>query len=399
MKSFFKNPCNIYFSFWCLYLLQGSLYPNGSLLSQILIFIILLISIKHTYVLLHNNDNPMYLKGLTLLISLFTIYGVALFFTDGLTVHSVGGRIVPSKNYLQHLLTSLLPIYSCYYYAKKGHLNQQMLSVWFFIFFVVAISDYYEMQTQLLKDLSERDSDLEETTNNAGYVMLSLIPCVLIFDKKPILQYIGMGICITLVIASVKRGAIIISALALVMFIWHKLKTTNGYKKILVVLAVSLGLFMLAHYIQDLLLNSEYFNKIIDKTLEGNSSHRDEIFSFFIGNFMYKADWLQMFFGYGADGTFKLNNTFAHNDWLEILTNQGLIGLFIFFFYWFSFAFSTRHLNLSKESKFTLNLIIVMFFVKTFFSMSIGDMSIYTNSMIGFALNNGLKNKTVDNYI
>ena len=128
--------------------------------------------------------------------------------------------------------------------------------------------------------------------------------------------------------------------------------------------------------------------------MNGDASQRGVLHPFFWENFLYRANAVQMLFGYGANGTIKLTFNYAHNDWLEILTNQGLFGVIIFFYYWFAFFYSANFRNLSRESRFTLNLIIIMYFIKTFFSMSIGNMTIYTNCMIGLTLNDGLKGLT-----
>lgn len=395
MKNFFKNPCNIYFFFWCLYLLQGTLYPKGAVFAQILLFIILLTSLKHLFqiIILYKNDNLIYLKALNILVLMYTIYGIALFVTDGKMVYG-DNIIVPSKNYLQSYLSSLLPIYSFYYYAKNEYLNIKLIQRWFFVFVGVAIADYYELQAEELRVLMEEGSEREEITNNAGYALLSLIPCLLVFDKKPILQYIGLGTCFIFIIMGMKRGAILIAAIALVIFVWYKLQSTSRNKKILVIIAVGLGLYFLVIFIQDLFLNSEYFQYRYEKTMNGDASQRGVLHPFFWDNFLYRANAVQMLFGYGANGTIKLTFNYAHNDWLEILTNQGLFGVIIFFYYWFAFFYSANFRNLSRESRFTLNLIIIMYFIKTFFSMSIGNMTIYTNCMIGLTLNDGLKGLT-----
>ena len=50
-------------------------------------------------------------------------------------------------------------------------------------------------------------------------------------------------------------------------------------------------------------------------------------------------------------------SNFAHNDWLEILTNQGLVGVVIYGFYWVCFMLTCRSRYITGSNKFCLYLI------------------------------------------
>ena len=79
--AFFKKPnrCDLYLASWSLYYLQGTLYPESSFLSKILFLMNMLVAIYYViYVNLHYKKKP-FLKGLNILLVLFTIY---VFTTD-----------------------------------------------------------------------------------------------------------------------------------------------------------------------------------------------------------------------------------------------------------------------------------------------------------------------------
>ena len=96
--------------------------------------------------------------------------------------------------------------------------------------------------------------------------------------------------------------------------------------------------------------------------------------------------------------TLKYGNIYAHNDWLEILFCQGAVGLLIFIKFWRGLFMSARSTLIAEPSRFCLFLLFCIFFLKTFFSMSIVGIPIYSTTMMGFALANGFSdNKNVIN--
>ena len=396
LRNFLKNPCNLYFLLWVTYSLQGVVYARGSVISQCFLLLIMLVSLKEVLSFVYNRDSFGYFQSLNLLVAMFTIYGLILFLTDGLIVHGVGGRRVQSFNYLKVAYMSLLPIYVVYIYSRKGFLTLPLLQYWMFVFLLVGIIDYNNAQEEALKKLMLAGSSKTEITNNAGYVLLSLIPGMMVYNKKPLLFYLGMAICVAFVLMGMKRGAILICAVSLLLIVWYKLRTAKGVYKITVFFAICVSFVILYNFVEHLLENSDYFNARIEATMEGNSSHRDDLYMTFINAFTTKASFLQMIFGRGACGTIKYSYNYAHNDWLEILTNQGVMGIFIFMYYWYSFYREIKSSKYSEESSFCLFLLFCMFGLKTMFSMSICSMPIYTTTMLGFCLANGFETKQYD---
>lgn len=384
LKTFFRNPCNIYFSLFCLYLMQGTLYASGSIVSQVLLGVILLMSLKPFWTVLQSNDKSDYFKGLSALVVMYVVYGVFLMVTDGSVTQGIY-KHPRTMSYIKGYMLSLLPIYACYDYAKKGYLNAQMLRWWVIVFVIVATAGYYrEQQNRLIKLIMG-----EEVTNNFGYTFLSLIPVMLIFTRNPLLRYIGVGYCSVFVIMAMKRGAILILVLTLILFILKELRTSKGRTKFWVVVLVVLSVVFLVAFVQNMLESSDYFNHRIEQTVDGNSSGRDELYSTFVDAYFNNANISQILIGRGANGTLKVATNYAHNDWLETLTNQGALGFIIFFIYWMLFWKTSRNRCLSEKSRFALLLIFIIFGAKTMFSMSIGDMTIYVSSIFGYALADG----------
>ena len=377
IKSFFSNPCNVYFSIWCLYLLQGTLYPSASILSRLLVIIIIIISAKHAVEVGSSRKKPIYFVGLGLLVLMYFVYGTIYMVSKGQFLYL----------YLKNYMMSLLPIFSCFLYAKKGFLNKKMLQRWVVFFVVVAIAEYYRLQREMVEAMIINPD--EDFTNNMGYVLLSLIPCMVVYDEKPWMQYIGLGICTFFVLMGMKRGAILIGVVALVMFIWYKMKNSKGIQKLFVILIVAVSMFYLSYLVQDLLENSDYFYERVSQTKEGDTSNRDIIYKSLLNSYRHDSSTTQKLFGRGANGTISLRGHYAHQDWLETLINQGLLGVVFFMIYWYLFYKTSRNNRYSKQSRFVLFLIFVLFGLKTMFSMSIGDMTIYVSAILGYSLADG----------
>ena len=399
MKTISKfTSCDVYILLWLLYFLQGVLYPSGSIISQGLLAIILIWSILN-YIQLYTEDytKPVYFKGFNALVLIFTVYGLLLLIM-GNELYITEGAIQKVRNfgYLKGIYSSFLPIFSFYLFAQKGRLTESSLKRWFYIFMIVGVFQFVRAQREALLAAMMQRRTPEGITNNSGYIFVSLIPGLLLLRKKPIIQYIGLAVCMFFILTSMKRGAIIVGALMVLLFFSYQLRFSSGKKKFGVSLLVILICIVAYFGVDYLLNNNDYFYSRIQATLEGNSSHRGEMYSSLWHTFVYDSSLFQMLFGRGAWGTLTVSFNFAHNDWLEILTNQGLLGIFVFIYYWICFLKSCKGKYLPSESRICLYMILLMCFTKTIFSMSYSDMSIYSTSVLGLCLAGGIGKSSTD---
>ena len=399
MNKFLRNPCNLYFLLWCLNNLNGFLYPEGTILNKLFLLLILLISLKEFihYFQYERVSECRFFRGLNLLLLMYTVYGLLVFVTDGMTVYSKLRDPYSSISFIQGAWIIILPIYVCYLYTKRGYLTLELLQRWMVVFLLVGVSQYYTIQRQMLQSLIAQGINKSDINNGAGYILLSLIPGMLVFKKK-LISYLGIGICVVFIIMSMKRGAIIIASLSLLLIIGRDLKKSKGKNKLIVFFLVILGLTCLLQFVNHMLETSDYFNARIEATLEGDSSNRDIIYKEIWNDFLYDSDPLQWLFGRGAMSTLKYFNIYAHNDWLEIIFCHGIIGIVIFINYWKRLFDTFKSRTLCEPSRFCLLLIFCIYLTKSFFSMSIIGMPIYSTAMLGFALADGFEQCAAHNY-
>lgn len=383
------NKATAYIFAWSLYWTQGMLLPVGSIVSQLLVVVLLIISIYYVYVANTRYKLPVFFVGLNVLLAMFTVYGIFLI---------LGGEQagpLSSFDYLKKIYLSLLPIYSFYVFSKEKMLTEGMMCwIIIFLFGVVTIMFFQDYQRQILEAML-RDSSAEEFTNNIGYYFLALIPTCVYLYKKPLLQYVALGYCVVFMIMGMKRGALFIGMICLVWFIWNNLNKANLKMKLGVV-ALSMVLCVFGYmFIQYQMENSLYFQKRIEETIEGNSSGRDNLYMFFADYFWNKTSPPQFLFGSGAKATIKISHHYAHNDWLEIAINQGVFGIVIYLFYWICFARTVVFGKYAYHERLSLQLLFVIFFFETFFSMSYGSMPINAAFVLGYSVAQEKKNEQV----
>lgn len=385
------NKSTAYIFAWGLYWTQGAILPVGSIITQLLVVVLLLISLYHVFVANTQYKLPVFFVGLNILLGMFTIYGVFLILS--------GEQAGPfsSFNYLKEIYISLLPIYAFYVFSKEKIFTKGMI-IWIVIFFfvVVTIMFFHDYQRQLLEAML-RHSSAEEFTNNIGYYFLALIPACVYLYKKPLLQYVALGYCVFFMIMGMKRGALLIGMICLIWLIWNNLKKAKMKMK-LVIVALSMALCVLGYmFVQNQVENSIYFQKRFEDTIEGNSNGRDNLYIFFADYFWNSSSPLCFLFGSGASATIKIGPNFAHNDWLEIAINQGVVGIIIYLFYWICFAKTVVFGKYTDYVRLSLQLLFIICFMKTLFSMSYGSMAIPATFILGYSLAQEEKNEQIVN--
>lgn len=392
------NKANAYTSAWCLYYLQGTLYSVGSFFSQLLLAILLLVSLYYCFVANVRYKLPIYFWGLNALVLILSTYGLFLMFGGFNSVEY--DMPVKSFEYLKGVFISLLPIYSFYVFFVQKKVSDNYLFVWVVIFLLVSTVDYFENQNAQLIAAIQRHSSAEEFTNNAGYKFLALIPACALLYKKPVIQYIIVVYCTIYMLMSMKRGAIVICGVVLIWFVWNNIKNSRLMMKIGFI-ALSLVLCITCYeFIQNKMENSLYFQKRIENTLDGNSSGRDVLYNSLANYFWNETTSMQFIFGSGANATLQVVGDYAHNDWLEIAVNQGVLGLLVYVIYWMLFCITIKSSSLSPYAKLALQILFMIYFLKSLFSMSYGAMAISATFVLGYCLaqiSKGNKKITIKN--
>lgn len=386
-----KYIAHIYIFLMVVYYGQGYLSLSEGIIGKLLLVLIVLFSLYYWIYAIAKFKLPIPLNVLNIMLVIWTFYGIYPIMVGSSAIKSVDQ---PTYYYLKNIYISILPIYSFYVFTKKKMLTEYSVKIWYFAFLLVAIMGYIYNQQMILQALSEGGRDVSEITNNAGYTMATLLCLLPLFNKKPLVQYSLMAICLYFVLVGFKRGAIICAALCAIMIIIHSFKMSGGRRKKTVstkwkIIVITIVLLAASVYAINMLIEtSDYFNYRLESTLEGRSSERDNIYSFFYEHFTTESNPIIFLFGNGAYGTIELYRKFAHNDWLEIAIDNGLVFLLIYAIYWVSILSVLSRGE--KKSPYTLMLatFVIIYLFRTFVSMSYSAITPYAALAFGMSLAN-----------
>ncbi len=392
MKKFFTdlissfNIAGIYIFLWYLALLTQNEIIVVPYVGQLCLLSALSISI-YAFVKLWNIKSIPYLQGAKMLVILFTFYGIVLIIDTPVIHLSFNGQNNQSYWFLEEVYKSILPIFAFFYLTIKGKLTRSNLQIWTVLFVIQAY--YIYMNFYQGKDIIQSSFETTNIVNSMAYLFIAIIPGVPLF-KRQYLQYVIFALCLIMVLLAMKRGALLIGALTLLWYVYVQSKVYAKKKNVvrIVFLAffIYLILYGLMYVYNSILLDNAFFQERLDETLAGGTSGRDRISLHFWNYYLNEMNFLEEMFGIGAYGTIRTYINFAHNDWLEILICEGLLGIVCYIIYWLK-LYKTIKLIKGYNSIFViLTLFAIIQFLKTFFSMSINDMMLYTTAPVGYAL-------------
>jgi O-antigen ligase len=214
---------------------------------------------------------------------------------------------------------------------------------------------------------------------------------VSLFNKKLIIQFGSIAFIGFFVLNSSKRGAILLFAFALAFFLYNNLKGAklHSTRRIIVLLLSIAALIVGFRYVGRLMVENDYFYERYMATLEGESSHRDEIYSTILRHYYNDYNIIQMLFGGGAESTLRYFNKYAHNDWLQLLSDCGLVGIIMYMVYWIrcvSLVFKNRRKINNNVIYLLVGMAVIIAFGKTIFSMSFNSMPVGLAIALGYGM-------------
>lgn len=293
---------------------------GGSLLMQGSIVLVILISLVYFFkTLVHKAENRLFFRAW----SVFLVLNIVGFvFTADYSSRYDYGMFLG-------ILVTFLVFYPFYYFSQQGVLTSRKL-IWFFIFLIpITIYAFYATQAEIIasRRLANPSVAVVDVVNNTSYFFVRLMPFVFLIRKQRLLSIITMSVLMFFVIMGSKRGALIAGGITLLMYFYYLWKTHDKQRKIqgyaMTFSAITiLGLLAYRFFSE----NQFLIDRLADISESGGSG-RDRIYSVIFDNWFTNQNFDNFLFGYGfgASRGFTGGN-FAHNDWLEIVSNFGLFG-------------------------------------------------------------------------
>ena len=390
VKRLFE-PVNIYFALWCLYRLQGPLYPSGSIISKVLLLIILLWSFCTMFIVNTKvRSLPRFIYPVNLFLLITTLYGTLLIIS-GQELYITEGiyRRASNFDYLKKIYMSLLPIYVFFYYSLKRSLKSRHILFYSICLLLICVANYIHGRNEALLLAMEMGSTTEGVTLNVGYSFLAVMPLLLYWNQRSAVQFSLLILTMLFIIICVKRGAILIGAICSVYFLYNTIRNASPHKRIVVLLLSLFTVLAAGWFVINMLNSNEYFAYRVEETLAGDNSNRTTLYSTYWIHFLSETNFLRFLFGNGANATLKIGMNFAHNDWLELIINNGILGIVIYAYYFIALYKDSIVAKRTDNIHYGVILLaLIIIFCSSLFSMSYASINIAITIALGFSLGN-----------
>lgn len=351
---------NILLGLIIIYLLQGILYENGSIISQTTILLYLGICLVYYIKINLKKNNPKFIISLSIFIMIVPIY-----YIFGTKSYFMGKGIISyTSNYIKLIGFALLSFYPFYYFSNKNQFTKKTILCFYAVYLIVILLQYYHSFTGLIIQNNRNDN-----VNNASYSIISLFPLINLFINRKILAYSLLFIFTFLVVISFKRGPIIINALLLIMFYIHSIKQGKKFSRVINITISTCAFLLITYYIYHIYLTNEYLQLRMMSIMQGNGSGRDIIYQKILDYWLDKSNILQQLFGNGLWYSVAICGNYAHNDWLEILSNFGIFGIAIYTMIFISLFNIAKKMKTNSEIKYAFIMIFTIWFMRSLFSM------------------------------
>ncbi len=284
--------------------------------------------------------------------------------------------------YIAYYTLPVLMMIICYSYTRVCGLNTKLLNFIFLLFFIIVF--------QYLRIRYETGSNnfLFTGTNRLYVVNYPLLFLPLLLSHPNTKYRIGsMFLMVAIVFVSGKRSALIALPLALFIFIFdtYFTKNRNKLRSVVILSLFFIALFYFSYWMDDL-GGGLILERLRNITYDGGSD-RDLVWIETLRLIVNQSP-TQTIFGSGINGVER--NSFyglsAHNDFLEIRYDYGIVGTILFLIpvivlFYKSFKY------MQKKNKYSAQLLC---FLSLFISLSMVSHVVYYYLMVVCALSIGM---------
>ena len=317
-----KQLIYLLFASYLLYFLQGIFYEHSSAMSVPFLLIYLAIGGWGVYKVMSEGGNS-YTRILLIFIGIQILY----FLLAPQYVMS-RSRPISSLSQLKAIFISLLPFFPIYYVARRKDLTTvlKIVSLLFLLFYIV---QFLFIEQRLVDEL-DPEQQSENVVNNVSYSFVNLLPFACLFLNKKLLS-IGMwATCCFFILLGAKRGAIITGGISSIIYVWFLVKDSVRSRKYAALFMVCILFGLGVYYGYQFVLDNEFLVYRFENLAEGNDSGRSIIYQKIFDHWDGTTSLVHFLFGFGFNSSIAIAGNFAHNDWLELLSCCGLLGVVIY---------------------------------------------------------------------
>lgn len=213
------------------------------------------------------------------------------------------------------------------------------------------------------------------------YLIAWLTPLLFLWKSKYNI-YIAI-FAIFAILLTTKRGPLVCIGLSCILLI-PKLKSKKLFKY--AIITAILGTILIS-YSPDVIDNFlERWNpsnkKYASSDVEAITSSRSTIWYILLNAYSH-GNFFQNIFGMGFNSTTEItarvfgNGIFAHNDWIELLVNWGILGviLFLIVHIYYIYTFFIKYKNVKSTEMLTCRFIYIMYIIANFYTQAISGVA------------------------
>lgn len=368
----------IFILLFTIYYLQGILYPNGSLLSQSVLVIIALMGIPGVVRVLSKRMNVGCVKMMLLFTALITItFLVSPKVVVGRKFEAIGmvSTFGQFKTSLVFCMGFFIGIY-----AGKHKIPDRAILISAIIVTVLNIIDFLYKQ-QLLTD------GRSGATINVAYQFIGALPLLaLLFRKYKFTTLALLCVYVIFIVLGAKRGAIVCLIVAVFYsFYWFVKSFKVTPRKIVAGLFILMALLGLGIHQYS---TNDYLQDRMDTMERKGIGGREIGYATMTNNWIKNPDITEQMFGKGTAQTVTVWGNYGHNDWLELLIDNGVLGVTIYALLFLSFMVYTRRISrVDPYYYLAASLCLLTWFCKTCFSMGYSELySCLSMSVLGYCV-------------
>ena len=256
--------------------------------------------------------------------------------------------------------------------ARKEKKDLQVY-VYSILIFALSVVMFYFLYYHFQQFLSERAVELGARQGVIqSYFLLCMLPLLVYLNYEKKVMYLFWGVTFVVLEMSMKRTGFTACLLSLFVFLFFKFRKRKMLFFILMLVAVSSLYYSYETFVVDTSTSEKtyesFFLRFQEGTLESNGAVRSE-YRRIAWNFFLDTPIHRKICGYGVDGytLFGITHTSTHNDYLEILTNYGLI-YFVLFLWLLGCLFNSFFKSSSQKDRCAMMMSIVILLLVSMFS-------------------------------
>ena len=350
------------------YFSQELLYSEGSLISKVSLLFIILISFFYfvNSLILKDKKQSFYIVWTFLLV--LNVIGFII----------TGNFDEAQVSMFKNTIVCSLTFYPFFYYGKRGFIKEKHFMWFFSVMLLIVILQFYKTSTTLMFEQSR-----ENVVNNIAYMFVLLIPFVFLIRRSKLISGVIFGVIMLYIIMANKRGALITGIVGMLFYVYYQLRTIKKHNRFKGYIVFTLLFASLIYFAYQNYMSNEYMLMRMQQLSEGNTSYRTENYTNIINTWVNSKSIVNLLFGFGFAASLQITGIhFAHNDWVELLSNFGLLGVVIYFSLFFAAFKYVKNISFDKEKKILLLAILAMWFMTTLYSMWYTSLNASLNVML-----------------